>query len=133
MKKKTWPASKVINSADDVETIQHIADVTIEILSADEGLLSIYESIALRWYYFCSLQSLGLPRKIFFQTWTFVNFKKFDEGRNDLVSFYEAALKAFFQAHNLFSGKTLLVYSFMEIKIQKNNLILFFLKLLLSP
>jgi protein disulfide-isomerase A1 len=102
MIKKTGPASRVLSTVEEVESFQASADVAVVLFSADEGLLSTYESVARSnddiLFAHCGVSAC--QEKYTVQPGTVVLFKKFDDGRVDIATFDEASLKAFVQANS---------------------------------
>ena len=101
MKKKTGPASKALTTPEEVEAFQS-GEVAVVMFSAEEALLATYESVARANddILFAHCGSAACQEKYSVQAGTVVLFKKFDEGRNDLVTFDEAQLKEFIQANS---------------------------------
>jgi len=102
MKKKTGPASKLLNTVEELEAFSTSAEVAVVMFSADEGLMATYENVARSnddiLFAHCAVSAC--QEKYSVQPGTVVLFKKFDEGRNDLTTFDEASLKAFVQANS---------------------------------
>lgn len=102
MKKKTGPASKLLNTAEEVEAFSTSSEVAVVMFSTDENLLATYESVARANddILFAHCGAAACQEKYSVQAGTVVLFKKFDEGRNDLATFDEESLKNFVQANS---------------------------------
>ncbi len=102
MKKKTGPASRLLSTAEEVETFHTSADVAVVLFSTEESLLQTYETVARSNddILFAHCGVAACLEKFGAQAGQVTLFKKFDEGRNDLVQFDEAALRAFVQANS---------------------------------
>jgi protein disulfide-isomerase A1 len=102
MKKKTGPASKLLSTVEEVESFHSNSEVAVVMFSNDEGLLSIYESVARTNddILFAHCGTSVCQEKYAVQSGTVVLFKKFDEGRNDLTSFDESSLRNFVQSNS---------------------------------
>lgn len=102
MKKKTGPASKALTTPEEVEAFHTSSDVAVVMFSAEEGLLATYETVARANddILFAHCGTTACQERFTVQAGTVVLFKKFDEGRNDLTTFDEAALRDFVQANS---------------------------------
>lgn len=102
MKKKTGPASKLLNTPEEVETFHGSSDVAVVLFSAEEALLQTYERVARSNddILFAHCAAAACLEKFGVQAGSVVLFKKFDEGRNDLAQFDEASLRTFIQANS---------------------------------
>ena len=99
MKKKTGPASKSLNTIEEVENFKNSADVSI-ILFGDESdeYLRVARTNQEIIFGQCSTQECFDNYKV--NKGTVVLFKKFDEGRNDYTSeITEESLSQFVNAH----------------------------------
>lgn len=111
MKKKTGPASKLLTTAEEVEQFHASSEVAVVLFSTEESLLQTYERVARTNddILFAHCGTAACLEKFGAQAGQVTLFKKFDEGRNDLAQFDEAALRSFIQ-----SNASPLVMSFDE-------------------
>jgi len=102
MKKKTGPASKLLTTPEEVELFHSGSEVAVVLFSADESLLQIYERVARSSddTLFAHCGNAACLEKFGAQEGQVTLFKKFDEGRNDLLQFDEASLKSFVLANS---------------------------------
>lgn len=103
IRKKTGPASKELNSVEEVENFHKGSEVALVLFGDNAALFDIYERFAKSNddISFAHSRNADVLSHYNVQPGTVVIFKKFDEGRNDLTeAFTEDSLREFVNTHS---------------------------------
>jgi len=103
MKKKTGPASRLLTTPEEVESFKSSSDVSVVLFSIEDSILQKYEKVSRTFddIIFAHCGSSACLESFGVKSGAVILFKKFDEGRNELAQFDEAALRKLIISNSL--------------------------------